>query len=124
MTGWPASRAASLSGCVDSRALHCVGIDRGQSGVVRLAGTDADHSLDRLDEWLGTHHFDLHFLVELHDDRRAAILLEPLVLPPVSTDAAQGDPGDPGPEQRRLDLGDPVGAYDSCNELHAGLPVD
>src|SRR5882762_1487369 len=147
MTGWPASRDTSLTGCVDSRALDRVGIDRRKSGVVRLAGTDADHSLDRLhedlpvayltsagrrenglharlDEWLGTHHFDLHFLVELHDDRRAAILLEPLVLPPVSTDAAQCDAGDPGSEQRRLDFGDAVGAYDRRDELHAGLPVD
>src|SRR5882762_11420368 len=147
MTGWPASRATSLTGCVDCRALDRVGIDRRKSGVVRFAGTDADHSFDRLhedlpvaylagagrrenglharlDERFGTHHFDLDLLVELHDERRTAILLEPLVLPAVSADAAQRDAGDSRAEQRRLDLGEAIGADDGRNELHAGLPVD
>src|SRR6266550_6441785 len=147
MTGWPASRDTSLTGCVDSRALDRVGIDRRKSGVVRFAGTDADHALDRLDEdlavaylagagrrenglharldeRLGTHHFDLDLFVELHDERRTSILLEALVLPAMSADAAQRDAGDSRAEQRGLDLGEAVGAYDGRDELHAGLPVD
>src|SRR5260370_4531384 len=143
----PASGDMCCTGCVDGRALDRIGVDRGKSGVVRLAGTDADHALDRLhedlpvsyltgagrgenglharlDERLGTHHFDLHFLVELHYDPRAAILPQPLVLPPTATDAAQCDAGDPGAEQRRLDLGEALGADDRRDELHAGLPVD
>src|SRR6266513_573353 len=120
----PASCHTSHARGADGRALNFVRVDGGQGGVVRLARADADHPLDRLyedlpvahlaragrrenglharlDVRLGTHHFDLDLLVELHDERRTAILLEPLVLAAVSADAAQRDAGDPGAEQRR-----------------------
>src|SRR5688572_25960101 len=146
-TPWLVSHRTSNSCCVDRRALDRVGIDGGQSGVVYLTCADPNHLLDRLhedlpvahfarpgggqnrlharfDEGLGAHHLDLHFFVEFHDQRRAAILLEPLVLTAVSADAAQRDARDTGPEQRRLDFGQAVGTYDRRDELHARLSVD
>src|SRR6185503_13262344 len=134
------------TGGVDGGTLDCVGVDGGKRGVVRLARTDADYTLDllhedlsvahfagarrredgldaRLDERLRAHHFDLHFLVELHDECRTAILLDQLVLAAVSAHAAQRDAGDAGAEQRGLDLGKALRADDRRNQLHAGLPV-
>src|SRR5205823_2263964 len=72
----------------------------------------------RLDEGLRADHLDLHFLVELHDDRGAAVLPDDLLLAPVTADAAQRDPGDAGLEQRRLDFGEPLGPDDGGDEFH------
>src|SRR2546425_8055731 len=76
---------------LERRALHLVRVHGGERGVVELAGADADHPLDRLDEdlavahftragrrqdgldarlheRLGADHLDLHLFVEFHDD--------------------------------------------------------
>jgi len=55
--------------------------------------------------------------VELHDYGGAAVLPDDLLLAPVTADAAQRDPGDAGPEQCRLDFGEPFGPYDGSYEF-------
>src|SRR5207302_1323411 len=117
------------------------GVDCRERRVVHLARADADDALDRLHEdlavadlagaggrqdgvdarlheRLGARHFDLHFFVEFHDDRGAAVLLDDLLLAPVAADAGQRDPGDAGPAQRCLDLGEALGPYDGGDEFH------
>src|SRR5919108_2648693 len=129
---WGASCDTSYAGRFDGRALNFIGVDCGQGGVVDLARADADHPLDRLhedfsvphltragrrenglharlDERLGADHFDFHFLMELHDECRAAILLELLVLTAMPADTAQRDAGDSRAEEGRLHLGQAVG---------------
>src|SRR5437899_3271150 len=122
-------------------ALHGVCVHGGERGVVDLAGADADHALDGLDEdlpvadfagaggsqdgldarldvRLRAHHLDLDLLVELHDDRGAAVLAYDLLLTPVAAHATESDPGDAGLEQRRLDLGQAFGPNDGSDEFH------
>src|SRR2546430_12068024 len=112
----------------ERRALHGVRVHGRERGIVELAGPNADHALDwldedlavthfsgargrkdgldaRLDERLRAHHLDLDLLVELHDDGRAAVLTHDLLLAPVAAHATERDPGDAGLEQRRLDFG-------------------
>jgi len=126
--------------------LDRVGIDGGQSGVIHLTRADANHPLDRLhedlsvahlagagggqnrlharlDEGLGADHLDFDFLVEFHDQRGPAILLEPLVLTTVPADPTQRDAGDAGPEQGRFDFGEAVGTNDRRDQLHVRLSV-
>src|SRR5206468_2251716 len=91
--------------------------------VAHLAGArGGEDRLDRrLDERLRADHLDLHLLMEFHDDRGAAVLLHNFLLAPVAADASQRDPGDAGPEQRRFDLRQPLGAHDGSDEFHAGI---
>jgi len=77
-----------------------------------------------LHEWLRAHHLDLHLVAELHDDRRAAVVLDLLLLPAVPAHAAQRDAGDAGAKQRLFNLREALGPDDRGDELHAGLPVD
>src|SRR2546430_17524797 len=53
------------------------------------------------------------YTLSLHD------ALPIFVLAAMSADAAQGDAGDSGAEQRRLDLGKALGPHDRRDELHA-----
>src|SRR5947199_10856691 len=121
--------------------LYRVGVYGGERGVVHFTRANADDALDRLDEDLAVAdfagaggrqdgvdarlherlragHLDLHLLVEFHDDRGAAVLLDDLLLAAVAADAGQRDPGDAGPEQRRLDLGETLGPHDGGDEFH------
>src|SRR4029077_8184497 len=82
------------------------------------AGGSQDGFDARFDERLRAHHLDLHLLVELHDDRGAAVLALHLLLAPVAAHATEGDPGDAGLAQRRLDLGQAFGPNDGCDEFH------
>src|SRR6266550_149801 len=125
------------------RALNGVHVHGGECRVVVLARPDADHALDGLDEdlavtdlagagrrqdgldarlheWLRAHHLDLDLLVELHDDRGAAVLAHDLLLAPVAAHATEADPRDAGLEQRRLDFGQAFGPNDGCDEFHDG----
>src|SRR5207247_8628333 len=127
----PGDRAGVL-GALERRALHLSRVHGGEGGVVQLARANADHALDRLDEdlpvtdfagargredrldarldeGLRADHLDLHLLVELHDDRGAAVLPDDLLLAPVTADAAQRDPADAGLEHHRLDFAEPLG---------------
>src|SRR5712692_59652 len=122
-------------------ALDGVCVHGGERGIVDLAGADADHALNGLDEdlpvtdfagaggsqdgldarldvRLRAHHLDLDLLVELHDDRVAAVLAHDLLLTPVAAHATESDPCDAGLEQRRLDLGQAFGPNDGSDEFH------
>src|SRR5882762_6758372 len=122
-------------------ALDGVCVHGGERGVVDLAGADADHALNGLDEdlpvsdfagaggrqdgldarldvRLRAHHLDLDLLVELHDDRVAAVLAHDLLLTPVAAHATESDSCDAGLEQRRLDLGQAFGPNDGSDEVH------
>src|SRR6266550_3183902 len=133
--------AAGLLRVLERVALHLVGVDGRERGVVLLARPDPDHALDRLDEDLAVahlagprgrqdrldgrlherlraHHLDLHLLVELHHDGGPAILPDHFLLASVAAHAAYGDPGDAGPEQRFLDLRQALGTYDGSDEFH------
>src|SRR4029077_6923760 len=124
-------------------ALDGVCVHGGERGVVDLAGADADHALNGLDEdfpvtdfagaggsqdgldarldvRLRTHHLDLDLLVELHDDRVAAVLAHDLLLTPMAAHATESDSGDAGLEQRRLDFRQAFGPNDGSDEFHSG----
>jgi len=105
-----------------TRSIGCTKIFPSPTSPVRAAERIAFDT--RLDERLGAHHFDLHFFVELHDECRTSILLDQLVFAAVTADAAQRDPRDPGPKQRRLDLGRRSGRTMVVMSFIAGLPVD
>src|SRR5690348_12243720 len=132
---------ASFAECA---ALHGVRRDGRDRGGVDLAGPDADHALERLhkdfpvadltgargredrldgrlDERFGARHLEPHLFTEFEHHGAAAIVLLQLVLSTVSADAADRDPGDPGTEQRGLDLGQPVGANDGGDEFHGQM---
>src|SRR2546430_14077206 len=125
-------------------ALHLIGVHRRERCVVGLPRADANHALDglhedlavahfaracrredgldtRLHERLGADHLDLDLFVEFHDDGGAAILPHDFLLAPVTRHAAQRDPGDAGPKQRRLDLPPPPGAYAMGDWVHYGI---
>src|ERR1041384_8000693 len=118
----PPRRRRRLRG-VRIRAPRGVRVYGRERGVVELAGPNADHALDRLDEDLAVthfsgargredgldarlderlraHHLDLDLLVELHDDGGAAVLTHDLLLAPVAAHPTERDPGDAGLEQR------------------------
>src|SRR5207244_3307740 len=65
-------------------------------------------------------HFDLHLLVEFHDDGGAAVLTHDFLLTPMTAHAAEGDARDAGLEQRRFDIGKAFGPDDSGDEFHTG----
>ena len=64
---------------------------------------------------------DFDLLMELHHERGAAVLAHDFVLTAVAADAAQRDAGDPGPEQRRLDLRQPLRPHDGSDQFHGHL---
>src|ERR1051326_5345877 len=142
MTG--AWLTAPRRGGANGRLLYLVGVHRRQRFVVLLAGANADHPLDRLHEdlavtdltgprrrqdrvdaglheRLGADHLDLHLLVKFHDERRAAILADDLMLAAVTAHATQRDAGDPGAKQRRLHLRQALRPYDRRDQFHRFL---
>jgi hypothetical protein len=56
--------------------------------------------------------------VELEDDGLGAVALDDLALAAVAGDAREGHAGDADAEERRLDLGEALGADDGGDELH------
>src|SRR2546422_3733157 len=121
--------------------LHHIRRDSRDGGGVDLAGPDPDHALeglhedlavadltgacgrqDRLDgrlyERLRARHLEPHLLAKLEHHGAAAIMLLQLQLASMPAHAADGDPGDPGAEQRFLDLRQPLGAHHSGDEFH------
>src|SRR6266498_2574627 len=131
-----------LGGRLEGVALHLVGRNRGQGGVVLLARSDPDHPVERLHEDLavsyftgpgggengvdrGFHerlrdrHLDLHLLSEFEHDRRGAVVLDQIALTPVAAHPADGDSGDPSPKQRGLDFSQAFGPDDAGDQFHS-----
>src|SRR5881275_3168050 len=126
--------------------LNFLGGDRCKRGVVAFAGADANDLLQRLhedfsvtdfscscrlqnrvdgrlDERRRACHLDLYLLAELEHDRRAAVMLQQLLLATVTDDACNGDASHSGLEQRFLDRAQSLGADDAANEFHQSLRI-
>src|SRR2546426_9653601 len=130
-----------LRGLLQRAALHLVRGDRRDRGRVHFPGPDPNDAFQRLDEDLpvadcagarrrqdridgGLHerlrhrHLEAHLLAEFEHHVGAAVVLVQLPLPAVPAHATDRHAGDAGAEQRRLHLGQALGANDSRDQLH------
>src|SRR5256885_14510370 len=72
----------------------------------------------RLHEGLRHRHLEAHLFAEFEHQVGAAVVLVQLDLPAVPAHPTDRDTGDAGAEQRRLHLGQALGANDRGDELH------
>src|SRR5438094_7219684 len=136
-----ATPSALWHGLLERSPLYLVRSDRSDCGRVHLAGPDSDHALEGLHEDLpvadfpgarrrqdrvdgGLHerlrhrHLEAHLLAEFEHHVGAAVVLVQLALAAVPAHATDRDAGDAGAKQRRLHVGQALGANDRRDQLH------
>jgi hypothetical protein len=126
--------------------LDLVNSDWRERGVVPLSGSNADDTIERLnedlsvadcagtrrvddriyrrfDERLRAGHFDLDLFVKLEEELRPAPDRHGVTLPTVTARASDGDARDARAKQRFLDRGEAVGTDDAADEFHRSRSI-